>query len=252
MLNFEGKVAIITGAGSGIGKDVALTIAKQGAQVVVVNRSEDKGENTVKEIIAMGGEAIFVQADVTKAEDVQRYVNEAVKAYGRIDLLLNNAGIVGESKPLADYDNDVFDQVINTNIKGVYFGMKYVITEMLKTGGGAIVNTSSILGTMGCQAQSAYSASKHAIIGLTKTTGTEYGGAGIRVNAVCPGFVETDMALNAMPAEMKQYLLSRTPMKRLATLEDVTNNILFLLSDSAKYINGTAHIIDGGLSATSL
>lgn len=252
MSNFQEKVAIVTGAGSGIGKSIAIALAKQGAKVVIVNRSEQNGVNTLQEIEAVGGTAIFVQADISKVEDVKKYINETIEKFGRIDCLVNNAGIVGNREAVIHYDEDVFSSVLDTNVKGTFYGMKYSIQEMLKTGGGSIVNLSSLLGLSGCPSMSAYSASKYAIIGLTKSTVAEFGGMNIRVNALCPGFIGTELGEDSMPEQMRGYLLNRVPMKRLGFVDEVTNNALFLLSDEAKYVNGTTHVVDGGLSSSYL
>lgn len=252
MLNFKEKVAIVTGAGSGIGKNIAIALAKNGAKVVIVNRSEQNGLNTLSEIEALGGTAIFVQADISKVDDVKTYINKTVETFGRIDCLVNNAGIIGDREAVINYDEDVFSSVLDTNVKGTFYGLKYGIQEMLKTGGGSIVNVSSVLGLSGCPSMSAYSASKHAIIGLTKSAVAEFGGMNIRINALCPGFVATELGQDSMPEQMKAYLLNRVPMKRLGFVEDVTNNALFLLSDEAKYVNGTTHVVDGGLSSSYL
>lgn len=252
MLNLKEKVAIVTGAGSGIGKSIAIELAKNGAKVVVVNRSEQNALNTVKEIEEFGGTAIYIQADISKVEDVKKYIKATVDTFGRIDCLVNNAGIIGNREAIINYDEDTFSNVLDTNVKGTFYGLKYSIQEMMKTGGGSIVNIASVLGTSGCPSMSAYSASKHAIIGLTKSAVSEFGGMNIRVNALCPGFIGTELGQDSMPEQMKAYLLNRVPMKRLGFVEEVTNNALFLLSDEAKYINGTIHVIDGGLSSSYL
>lgn len=247
---FKDKVAIVTGAGGGIGQKVAIRLAEEGAKVVVVNRTESKGLETLQKIKELGGEGIFVQAESTSPEDVRNYVKQTFATYGRIDMLFNNAGMAGDRVPLVQYEDDSFSQIVDVNVKGTFLGMKYVIGAMLQSSTeGVILNTASVLGVTGCGYMSAYSATKHAIIGLTKSAAVEYAGKGIRVNALCPGFVETPMAEEVDAANQ---IASRVPMNRFATTDEVADYALFLLSDKSKYITGTVQIIDGGINSSSI
>jgi NAD(P)-dependent dehydrogenase (short-subunit alcohol dehydrogenase family) len=257
-MDFKGKVALITGGGNGIGRATALGFASRGAKVVVVDRDAAGGEATAGIIRQQGGEAIFVQADVTSAEDVQAYVKITVDTYGRIDCFHNNAGIEGAISPTADYDEAMFDTVMNVNVKGVFLGMKYVLKQMLAQGnGGAIVNTASTAGLMGSPGMPAYVASKHAVIGLTKTASGEVARQGIRVNAVCPGPIDTRMihALESQlnpddPNKVGTRYQSAIPIGRYGLPEEIANTVLFLCSNLASNITGAQYVVDGGRTAT--
>ena len=248
ILMFDDKVAIITGAGSGIGREVALQLAEQGAKVVVVNRTESKGLETVRLIEENGGKAIFVQADVGVEDAVKNYVDKAISTFGQIDLFFNNAGISGEPKPLHMTKVEEFDDVFNSNVKGVYLGLKYVIEGMLKTGSkGVIVNTSSTTGVRPLGHMGLYSASKHAVRSLTKTTALEYIRQGIRINAVSPGFTMTNMS-DEIDDERMGAFLQRIPAGRGASVEEMAKAILFLLGDESAYMVGSTLVVDGGSS----
>ena len=256
-LDFTGKVALITGAGNGIGRATALAFAKSGAKVVVVDRDVAGGEATVGIIKQQGGEARFVQADVTKSADVANYVKEAVAAYGKIDCFFNNAGIEGNVKHTAEYDEAVFDQVLAVNVKGVFLGLRHVLPVMLQQKQGAIVNTASVAGLVATPGMPAYVASKHAVIGLTKTAAGEVARQGIRVNAVCPGPVDTRMIhsleqqLNPNDPEfVSRRYQSAIPMGRYVVPDEIANTVLFLCSDLAAAITGAQYVVDGGRTAT--
>lgn len=256
MIDFTGKVALITGAGNGIGRAAALAFAKAGAKVVVVDRDVAGGEATAGIIRQQGGEAHFVAADVTKSADVANYVKEAVATYGRIDCFFNNAGIEGALAHTADYDEAMFDQVIGVNVKGVFLGLRHVLPQLLKQGAGAVVNTASVAGLVATPGMPAYVASKHAVIGLTKTAAGEVARQGVRVNAVCPGPVDTRMihSLEKMispdnPDEVGKRYQAAIPAGRYTTPEEIANVVLFLCSDLASNITGAQYVVDGGRTA---
>src|SRR5437762_4966409 len=256
-LDFTDKVALITGAGNGIGRATALAFAKSGARVVVVDRDAAGGEATAGIIRQQGGEARFVQADVTKSAEVQAYVKAALDAYGRIDCFFNNAGIEGKVAHTVDYDEAVFDQVLGVNVKGVFLGLRHVLPVMLKQKSGAVVNTASVAGLVATPGMSAYVASKHAVIGLTKAAAGEVARSGVRVNAVCPGPIDTRMIhslegqLNpADPASVGARYQAALPIGRYGTAEEVANVVLFLCSDLAGNVTGAQYVVDGGRTAT--
>lgn len=244
----QGKTAIITGGGSGFGRETAIKLAQRGANISVVDISPENGEGTVKLCKELGADAIFIQADVSKVEDVKKYVAKTVEQFGKIDMFFNNAGISGSGVRTLDCSEDEFDQIINVNLKGAFYGLKYVVNEMLKTGGGAIVNTASLGGIVGMPTLGPYSATKHAIVGLTKTIAGEYGRENIRINAIAPGTNETPM-VKAFPAEAIQVMAEAVPMGRLGQPHEVANVVTFLLSDDASYIHGAVISIDGGAAA---
>jgi len=256
-MEFTGKVALITGAGNGIGRAAALAFASRGAKVVVVDRDAAGAERTAGTIQQQGGDARFHVADVTKSADVQAYVKAALDAYGKIDCFFNNAGIEGKVAPIAEYDEAVFDQVIGVNVKGVFLGLRHVLPVMLKQQRGAIVNTASIAGLVGSPNMSAYVASKHAVIGLTKAASGEVARSGVRVNAVCPGPIDTRMihAIEGQinpsdPGSVGGRYQSSIPLGRYGTPEEVANVVLFLCSDLAGNITGAQYVVDGGRTSS--
>jgi len=256
-MNFKGKVALITGAGNGIGRATAVGFARDGARVVVVDRDTAGGEGTAGIIRQQGGDALFVAADVTKSADVQAYVKAALDAYGTIDCFHNNAGIEGNIAPTAEYDEAMFDAVMSVNVKGVFLGLRHVLPVMLKQQRGAIVNTASVAGVVASPGMSAYVASKHAVIGLTKTAAGEVARAGVRVNAVCPGPIDTRMihSVESMlnpsdPGSVADRYQSNIPIGRYGTAEEIANLVLFLCSDLASNITGAQYVADGGRTAT--
>lgn len=248
MKKSEEKVVIITGGGSGFGRETAIKLAKQGVNVAVVDLSEEKGIETVQLCKELGSDAIFIQADVSKIEDVKNYVAKTMEHFGKIDMFFNNAGISGSGVRTLDCSEEEFDSIIDVNLKGAFYGLKYVVNEMLKTGGGSIVNTASLGGVVGMPTLGAYSATKHAVIGLTKTIAGEYGRDNIRINAIAPGTNETPM-VKAFPAEAIQAMADAVPMGRLGQPHEVGNVVAFLLSDEASYIHGSVISIDGGSAA---
>ncbi|MBV9251028.1 MAG: glucose 1-dehydrogenase [Acetobacteraceae bacterium] len=256
-MDFTGKVALITGAGNGIGRTAALGFAKGGAKVVVVDRDQESGEATAGIIRQQGGDARFVAADVTKSAEVQAYVKATLDSYGTIDCFFNNAGIEGAVALTAEYDEAMFDTVIAVNVKGVFLGLRHVLPVMLKQQRGAVVNTASVAGLVASPGMPAYVASKHAVIGLTKTAAGEVARSGVRVNAVCPGPIDTRMihSLESMlnpsdPASVGTRYQSNIPLGRYGTPEEVANTVLFLCSDLASNITGAQYVVDGGRTAT--
>lgn len=256
-MDFTGKVALVTGGGNGIGRAACVGFAARGAKVVAVDRDGSAAEATAGIVRQNGGEALAVTADVTRSEDVKSYVKAAVDKYGRIDCFFNNAGIEGKVAPIADYDEAVFDAVIGVNVKGVFLGLRHVLPQMIRQGGGAIVNTASVAGLVGTPGMPAYVASKHAVIGLTKSAAGEVARQGIRVNAVCPGPVDTRM-IHALEAQLdpgdpdavnKRYQAS-LPTGRYTTVEEIANMVLFLCSDLASNTTGGQFVVDGGRTAT--
>nr|MDZ8061809.1 SDR family oxidoreductase [Nostoc sp. EkiNYC01] len=249
------KVALVTGGTSGIGRATALAklneviaYAKQQAKVVVVGRRIDEGEETVRLIQEAGGEAFFVQSDVTKEADVKAMVDKAVGVFGRLDIAFNNAGMVGENPSLIEQTEAEYDRIMNVNVKGVWLSMKYEIAQMLKQGSGAIVNTSSGAGVVALPGVPLYTASKHAVVGLTKAAALQYAKAGIRINVVAPGSIKTDM-FEAATEEVKAYLAGLHPIGRIGTPLEVANAVLFLSSDIASFITGEMLMVDGGFVA---
>jgi len=247
----ENKVALVTGAGSGIGKASALAFAKEGAKVVVEDIVVDAGEQTANAIIESGGEATFIRADVTSAAEVEAIISKTVELYGRLDCAYNNAGLAVRPRLTTDTAEEDWDRLMNVNLKGVWLCMKYEIPHMLKQGKGAIVNASSMVGLIGLPKRSAYAASKHGVIGLTKVAALEYADAGIRVNAICPAVVRTPLVENIISSdpEAEAQLLSMIPMKRLATLEEIAEVVVWLCSDASSFVTGHAMLADGGVVA---
>jgi NAD(P)-dependent dehydrogenase (short-subunit alcohol dehydrogenase family) len=256
-MDFHGKVALITGAGNGIGRAAAIGFATRGAKVVVVDRDTVGGEATAGILRQQGADALFVAADVTQSGDVKNYVRLALDKYGTIDCFYNNAGIEGTVAPTHEYDEEVFDRVIAVNVKGVFLGLRHVLPVMIAQGRGAVVNTASVAGLVASPGMPAYVASKHAVIGLTKTAAGEVARAGVRVNAVCPGPIDTRMihSLEAMlnpgdPAAVSTRYQSNIPIGRYGTAEEVANLVIFLSSDLASNITGAQYVVDGGRTAT--
>ena len=251
MNRLQGKVAIVTGAGSGIGRAAALAFAREGAIVVSADVVVDGGEETVRLIREAGGQAIFVKTDVSQAEDVKAMVDQTTETYGRLDCAFNNAGISGGYISLSRCPEDSWDRMIAINLKGVFLCMKYELPRMLKSGGGSIVNTSSIAGMVGDGGHPAYAASKHGVVGLTRTAAIQYAGAGIRVNAVCPGVIRTPMTeqLFTESPELESLMTSQQPISRLAEAEEVARVVIWLCTDEASFITGHPLPVDGGFLA---
>jgi len=251
MAAFTGKVAIVTGGSAGIGRATAVAFAREGAKVVVASRRIKEGEETVHLIREAGSDGFFIKTDVAKAAEVKTMVEKTVATYGRLDYAFNNAGVI-EPKPgpLVEQTEETFAHVIDINVKGVWLSMKYEIPEMLKHGGGAIVNMSSVAGVIAFPGLGIYIASKHAVIGLTKTAALEYSKLGVRVNAVNPGAIETDMLAHvANDPEAKAQMGAMHPIGRIGTAEEVANAVVWLCSDKASFVTGHSLLVDGGLTA---
>ncbi len=249
---FEGKVALVTGAGSGIGRATSLAFVREGARVVVSDINAEGGEETVSMIRDSGGEATFIHANVTRADQVEAMVAKTVEAYGRLDAAFNNAGIATVSRvPIHEYQEDEWDRIVDIDLKGVWLCMKYEIPHMLRQGSGAIVNTSSIAGLVAMPGRSAYVASKHGVIGLTKTAALEYAKQGIRVNAVSPGYIRTPMVepVIASNPDLEKQIVANQPIGRLGTPEEVAEAVLWLSSDAASFVTGHTMAIDGAYVA---
>lgn len=251
MNNFNDKVVLITGAGNGIGRATALAFAQQGASVVVADMNRDDGEKTTAMITQAGGAATFILCDVTKDHDVQSMVNVTLETYGKLDIAFNNAGIEIEQSKLADGDEATYDKIMDVNVKGVWRCMKYQIPALLQQSTSAIVNTASIAGLGAAPKMSIYSASKHAVIGLTKSAAVEYGKKGLRVNAICPAVIDTEMFRRATQndPQKEQYVRSLHPVGRIGQADEVAAAVLYLCSDLAGFTTGVALPIDGGATA---
>jgi NAD(P)-dependent dehydrogenase (short-subunit alcohol dehydrogenase family) len=252
MAQFTEKVVIVTGGGSGLGRATASAFAKAGAKVAIANRREDYGWETLRLVKDAGGDGIFVKTDVTSEADVQRLINTTVNTYGRLDYAFNNAGVEQKPAPLMEQTEAEFEQVINTNVKGVWLCMKYQIPAMLKNGSGAIVNTSSFAGVNGFATIPIYSASKHAVLGLTKSVALEFAKQGIRVNAICPGAVgETGTFERSFGGNEQAIEYAKTihPIGRIGTPAEIASTVMYLCSEGAGFITGQSFIMDGGWSA---
>ncbi|MBE0555319.1 MAG: SDR family oxidoreductase [Rhodobacteraceae bacterium] len=247
-ISFAGKVALVTGAGSGIGEAIALALAGAGAAVAVQDIDRAKADAVTAAITAAGGRALALAGDVSQAAEVEAMVAETVAWGGGLHLMVNNAGIGGPSAPTGEYPLDGWAQVIGVNLNGVFYGLRFGIPAMLASGGGAIVNMASILGSVGFAGAPAYVAAKHAVVGLTKNAAMEYATQGIRVNAVGPAFIDTPL-LAGFDEAARNWLISLHPQGRMGKSEEVAALTLFLLSDQASFINGSYHLVDGGYTA---
>ncbi|MFV0296513.1 MAG: glucose 1-dehydrogenase [Hyphomicrobiaceae bacterium] len=249
----EGKTALISGGARGIGRAASVLFANEGARVAVADLNIDGATETVELINKAGGQAIAVKVEVTSASEVDAMVARTVDAFGRIDCAFNNAGIAGyqvnsKGQKTADWPEESFDRMIGVNLKGVWLAMRAEINAMLKQGGGAIVNTASIAGLVGLPTSSAYVAAKHGVVGLTKTAAMEYAQQSIRVNSVCPGYIETEMTREVMTRRGEE-ILSTTPFRRMGTAQEIAEMVCWLCSDRASYVTGANYNVDGGYVA---
>lgn len=245
MKRLKDKVAIVSGAGSGIGREIALLFAGEEAIVSVADYVTEKGEETVRQIRQGGGEAIFIKADVSQASDAERMVKQTVEKYGRLDILCNNAGILGDVAPVGEASEENWDRVIAVNLKSVFLCSRYAVREMVKRGGGVIISSSSTMGLVGLPGNTAYSASKGAIIQFTKTMALEYASSNIRVNCICAGWIDTPMN-EILDEPVIRWIVRETPVGRLGKAEEVAQAALYLASDESSFVTGTALVVDGG------
>jgi 3-hydroxybutyrate dehydrogenase len=246
----NGKVALVTGAASGIGRATALTFAREGAKLVIADMNEDGGQQTAHMITENGGEATFVHVDVSNATEVKAMISKAVETYGRLDCAHNNAGVTQRDyPPTGEYPEDDWNRVIAVNLTGVWLCLKYELQQMAQQGGGAIVNTASAAGLIGLAGRAAYVASKHGVVGLTKTAALEYAKQGIRVNCVCPGYIRTPMVEYVIQHEgpqLEEQMAAREPIGRLGKPEEIAETVVWLCSDAASFVTGHAMAVDGG------
>jgi NAD(P)-dependent dehydrogenase (short-subunit alcohol dehydrogenase family) len=249
----EGKSALITGGGGGIGRATALAFAREGSRVAVADVAIEAARETVALVNAAGGQAISLSGDVTRDSEVRAMIEDVVRTYGRLDCAFNNAGIAGyqvdaSGKKTADWSEEAFDRMVAVNLKGVWLCMRHELKQMEAQGGGAIVNTGSIAGLAGLPTSSAYVAAKHGVVGLTKTAALEYATANIRVNAVCPGFIKTRMTEDTM-RRRGEAILAQVPFRRMGEPEEIAEMVAWLCSDRASYVSGAAYNVDGGWMA---
>lgn len=246
--NFTGKVAFVTGAANGIGRATALAFAREGANVVVADISEQGNQETARTIEELGGRAIAVKCNVTQAEDVKAALDKTIETFGRLDFAFNNAGVEQKDAATAEIEEEEWDRIVDINLRGVFLCMKYEIPLLLKQGRGAIVNTSSGAGVKGFKAGAAYVAAKHGVVGLTKAAALDYAAQNIRINAVCPGIIDTPMMdrFSGGTPEGRERVISQEPIGRMGQPEEIANAVVWLCSDAASFAVGHALVVDGG------
>jgi NAD(P)-dependent dehydrogenase (short-subunit alcohol dehydrogenase family) len=249
MKNLEDKVAIVTGGGSGIGRAISLLYASEGAKIIVSDVDEKGGDETVAQIEAKGGKAIFVKADTSKPDDSRKVVEAAVEKFGGLHIAVNNAGIGGPLSPVGEYPIEGWDKVISINLSGVFYGLRYQVPAILASGGGSIVNIASILGKVGTKGSAAYVAAKHGVIGLTEASALEYADKKIRINSIGPGYIITPLLTKSLDDAAMKGLVGLHPMGRLGTSEEVAELALWLNSDKASFVTGSYYNVDGGYLA---
>lgn len=250
-MQLDGKIALITGGSSGIGRETAVLFAQHGASLAIADLNPDGGQDTVQLIREAGGTAVFIQTDVAQAAQVENMVNEVMREYGRLDIAFNNAGIEGAPVRTIDVTEAEFDQIMAVNTKGVWLCLKYEIQQMLRQGSGSIINTASVAGLIGAHSMSAYAASKHAVVGLTRTAAVEYARKGIRINAVCPAIIRTAMVERAIAQlpQLEHGAIQNNPSRRLGNPNEVAQAVLWLASDASSFTTGATLTVDGGLTA---
>jgi NAD(P)-dependent dehydrogenase (short-subunit alcohol dehydrogenase family) len=248
MSKFEGKVSVVTGAGSGIGRATALAFAREGASVAFADILEQDNQETARMIMDLGGHALAITCDVARNDDVRRALDETVKTFGRLDFAFNNAGIEYAFKPAAEITEEEWDRIIDIDLRGVFLCMKHEIPLMLKQGGGAIVNTSSGAGVKGFKGGASYVAAKHGVVGLTKAAALDYAQSNIRINAVCPGIIDTSMMqrFSGGTPEGRQTVIAQEPVGRMGTPDEIAAAVVWLCSDTASFVVGSAMVVDGG------
>lgn len=249
MKSLENKVAIVTGASSGIGEAIAITFGAAGAKVVVSDINEEGGNSVVEKIKSNGGEAIFIKADTSTAEENEKLVAETVKHFGGLDIAVNNAGIGGPAALTGEYPVEAWDKVIAVNLSGVFYGLRYQIPAILANGGGNIINMASVLGQVGTKFSPAYVAAKHGVVGLTKAAAIEYADQKIRINSVGPGYIKTPLLVKHLSEDQMDSLIKQHPIGRLGESQEIAELVLWLASEKASFVTGTYYAADGGLLA---
>jgi len=249
MKSLENKVAIVTGASSGIGEAIAITFAAAGAKVVVSDINEEGGNKVVEAIKSKGGDAFFIRADTSGAEENEKLVAETIKHYGSLSIAVNNAGVGGPAALTGEYPIDAWDKVIAVNLSGVFYGLRYQVPAILANGGGSIINMASVLGQVGTKFSPAYVAAKHGVVGLTKAAALEYADQKVRINSVGPGYIKTPLLTQHLNQEQMDDLVSKHPVGRLGESQEIAELVLWLASDKASFVTGTYYAADGGFLA---
>lgn len=250
-MKFEGRVAVVTGGATGIGRETAVRFAREGARVAIADVDDDRGEAVANEVRDAGAEALFRKTDVGREREVEALFDDVVETLGRVDVVVNNAGIEGTPSGVTEVTEEELDRVLGVNLKGPFFGMKHGIPRIVESGGGAVVNVSSVAGLVGYEGLAPYVASKHAVVGLTRSAALEYAAEGIRVNAVCPGVVDTEMIERYTRGDdaATEGLVATEPIGRMADPAEIAATVVWLCSDDASFVTGHPMVVDGGLTA---